>query len=128
MLNILVNLNDFALSKCNDLGWLGYFIGKSKQDFQLSIRGSTDEKGEDQRIINALFDGITRNRSIREVSLTHLSNEGFAAIARILDNMTHQLEGLHVGGCVDNDNTLETLLESGIKLKYLSLTSWVAAS
>jgi hypothetical protein len=47
------NIN-FDLRKCNDLGWLGYFIGKSNQHFELCITGSTDEQGKDQRIINAL--------------------------------------------------------------------------
>ena len=116
---------DFALSECNDLGWLGYFIGKSKRHFQLSIIGSPETQGGEQRIIHALCDGITRNQSICKISLSNLSNDGFVTIARVLGNLT-QLKRLAVSNCVDNDNTLVTLLESGVKLKKLSLHNGVA--
>ena len=111
-----------ALNKCNDLGWLGYFIGKCEHLRELYITGSTEEEDneeEEQRIIRAVSDGIARNRSIRYIYVYNLSNDGFATIARALGNMT-QLEELNVSRCMDNDNTLVTLLESGVKLKKLS--------
>ena len=109
----------FSLSKCNDLGWLGYFIGKSEGYLeQLSIIGSPEGQGGEQ-LIHALH-GISRNQSICKIFLSNLNNDEFAAIARILGNMT-QLKRLSVENCVDNDDTLVTLLESGVKLRELSL-------
>ena len=118
------NDNNFSISKCNDLGWLGYFIGRSKCLREFSIRGSgslEDERGE-QRIINALCDGIARNQSIQDFTLDNLSNDGFAAMARTLGNLT-QLEGLTISGRPANDCValIGTLLESGVKLKKLGL-------
>ena len=118
----------FSISKCNDLGWLGYFIGRSKCLRKLEIHGRAglpfsspeDEDGE-QRIINALCDGIARNQSIQDVNLYSLSSDGFAAILRTLGNLT-QLEGLTIWSRPANDCValIGTLLESGVKLKRLT--------
>ena len=114
------NYRYFGVREGDDLGWLGYFIGKSKHLRELGIIGSPEDEVEEQRIIHALCDGIARNQYIQQVGLSRLSNDGFATIARILGDLT-QLEELHVWRCVDNDNTLVTLLESGVILKRLWL-------
>ena len=119
----------FSYRKCNDLGWLGYFIGKSKYLRRLvishDILSEEDDEEEEQRIIRALCDGISRNQSIHKVVLSNLSSDGFTAIAGAVGNLT-QLEELYVYSCLDNDNTLVTLLQSGVKLKKLSLGAEVA--
>ncbi len=111
---------DFGEDLWDDLGWVGYFIGKSESLQELAI------KRLPRRIIDALSDGIARNQSIQHVSLGGLSNDGFATIARALGNLT-QLESLtwhsnSLNDCV----TLGTLLDSGgcKNLKELSLSNF----
>lgn len=79
---------DFAHTKCDDLGWLGYFIGGSEHLRDLEIEGSPRDEEEERRIIHALSDGIARNQSIQKVSLHNLSDDGFNAITIILGNLT----------------------------------------
>ena len=89
-------VSHFTFSKCNDLGWLGYFIGKCEHLRELVLDGSPeDEDGEEeeQRILHALSDGISRNQSIQRVFIQRLSNNGLNTIARALGKMT-QLERL----------------------------------
>eukprot|EP00986_Skeletonema_menzelii_P004617 scaffold1588_cov133-Skeletonema_menzelii.AAC.2 len=122
---------DFTFGEGDDLGWLGYFIGRSESLRNLRIAGLSeidDEGGgREQQMIHALGDGIARSRSIQHVDLWNLSNEGFATIARVLGNLT-QLEGFYYYSSRNNDRindcvTIGTLLESGVwNLKQLSLS------
>ena len=126
----------FACSEGDDLGWLGYFIGRSESLRELAIEKWSED------VIHALRDGIARNRSIQNVSVSiwndavyKHSNDGF--IARTFSNLT-QLEELRVTNHVYIENTLNphpgnyfnplndcvalgNLLESGVRLKNLSL-------
>ena len=78
---------DFAVTEGDDLGWLGYFIGRSESLRTLTIHNWSEY------LIHALSDGIARNRSIQHVLVSNLSSDGFAAITRTLGNLTQQLEG-----------------------------------
>ena len=118
----------FVVRTGDDLGWLGYFIGRcvSLASFYLYIEGSSSEERELQ-IIHALRDGIARNRSIKKVTVRNLCKNGFAAMAEVLRKK--QLEKFQYTARNNGDmNTLNecksirTLLESGVrKLKSLSL-------
>ena len=118
----------FAFSEGDDLGWLGYFIGRSETLRKLTIQGWSED------VIHALSDGIARNRSIQNVIVTYISSDLFAAVARTLMNLT-QLEELDASYFLDYDRrnplnplrplngsvALGNLLESGVRLKHLSL-------
>mmetsp|Transcript_11767 Transcript_11767/g.18121 ORF Transcript_11767/g.18121 Transcript_11767/m.18121 type:complete len:121 (-) Transcript_11767:8-370(-) len=54
-------LSDFCIGEGDDLGWLGYFIGKSEYLQSLDIDYLPD--GEQQ--MHAFSEGIARNQSIR---------------------------------------------------------------
>ncbi len=120
---------NFFISKCDDLGWLGYFIGRSNclrklfiwNTSSLGSRSPEDEERE-QRIINALCDGIAGNQSIQDVNLDGLSNDGFAAIVRTLGNLT-QLEGLTIWSSEFQVDTIARGLRSiGPSLEELDLS------
>eukprot|EP00984_Skeletonema_dohrnii_P026891 scaffold16282_cov77-Skeletonema_dohrnii-CCMP3373.AAC.4 len=119
--------DEFRLGEGNDLGWLGYFIGKSEFLRELTIQYlPEDDEGRGQQI-HALSDGFARNQSIQKVVIDKLSRNGFDAIARALDNLSqleelslHQRRNAGLNWC----STLGTLLESGVwKLKNLQLSS-----
>eukprot|EP00984_Skeletonema_dohrnii_P026066 scaffold15321_cov83-Skeletonema_dohrnii-CCMP3373.AAC.4 len=112
----------FRMGKGDDLGWLGYFIGRSVKLQQLDIRGLPADEGKQQ--IDAFFDGLARSQSIRSISCKQLGDYGSAALFRVLGNLS-QLEGLSYSGTDFTRNrngcfALGTLLESGVwKLKEL---------
>eukprot|EP00984_Skeletonema_dohrnii_P016360 scaffold7259_cov77-Skeletonema_dohrnii-CCMP3373.AAC.2 len=116
--------NNFDIGEGNDLGWLGYFIGKSECLHDLCIRNLPDREGGEQQI-HAFMEGIARNQSIRALTGVHLGDNVSEAFVRALGSLT-QLEEL-VYGCNNLgpngfSSTLGTLLESGVwKLKKLSL-------
>ena len=122
---------DISCREGDDLGWMAYFIGSSESLQQLKVAGFPKDVEKEQQIIHALSDGIARNRSIQNVCVKFLSNGGFAAVARTLSTFT-QLESLTVSISNYGDNNplndcvvLGNLLESGVRLKYLSLVdSW----
>eukprot|EP00985_Skeletonema_marinoi_P007535 scaffold3316_cov94-Skeletonema_marinoi.AAC.18 len=122
----------FQLGEGNDLGWLGYFIGRSERLRKLTIQYLPEDEGRGQQI-HAFMDGLARNKTIQKVTIGDedfdLSNNGFAAIARALGNLS-QLEelslqtdddaGLNINRC----SALGNLLESGVwKLKKIRLDS-----
>ncbi|KAK1733777.1 leucine-rich repeat protein, partial [Skeletonema marinoi] len=117
----------FQLGEDDDLGWLGYFIGKSVKLQCLDIQYLPEDDGGEQQM-HAFSDGIARNQSIQKVVIDNVSNNRFAAIARALGNLS-QLEELvfkrNFNGGRNNVNgftALGTLLESGVsKLRKLDL-------
>jgi len=112
--------SDFCIGEGDDLGWLGYFIGKSEYLQMLVINYLPDGDGG-----HAIVEGIARSKSIRYIKINNLSNDGFTSIVRALGSLS-QLEELTIGrNTVDPDGwyELRTLLESGgCKLKELDLS------
>eukprot|EP00986_Skeletonema_menzelii_P005855 scaffold2188_cov81-Skeletonema_menzelii.AAC.1 len=122
----------FCFSKGDDLRWLGYFIGRNEALQKLTIDGlhKDEDEGREQRMVHALSGAIARSRSIQEVSVLNLSNDGFAALAGALVNLNlTQLERFYYYSSRYSSNdpinycaTLGNLLESGVwNLKELSL-------
>eukprot|EP00984_Skeletonema_dohrnii_P034689 scaffold33638_cov142-Skeletonema_dohrnii-CCMP3373.AAC.7 len=106
----------FRMGKGDDLGWLGYFIGRSVKLQQLDIRELPADEGGQQ--IDAFFDGLARSQSIRSISCKQLGDYGCTALFRVLGNLS-QLEGLSYSGTDFTLNrngcfALGTLLESGV--------------
>eukprot|EP00984_Skeletonema_dohrnii_P029681 scaffold20524_cov85-Skeletonema_dohrnii-CCMP3373.AAC.1 len=113
-------LHDFIIGEGDDMGWLGYFIGRSACLQRLFIDDLPD--GEEG---HAFVEGIARNQSIQYIGIDNLSNDGFTAIMRASHSLS-QLEELYIGlnNNVDPDgwSELGTLLESAVcKLKQLRL-------
>eukprot|EP00985_Skeletonema_marinoi_P026904 scaffold21290_cov156-Skeletonema_marinoi.AAC.5 len=113
---------NFYVDEGDDLGWLGYFVGKSECLRHLGINYLPD--GEEGR---AFVEGIARNQSIRSINIKNLSNDAFTSAMSVLHSLS-QLEGLYidphdnVGLDVDGCSELRTLLESGVcKLQRLYL-------
>ncbi|KAL7501261.1 hypothetical protein ACHAWT_011193 [Skeletonema menzelii] len=105
-----------------------HFIGRSEYLGDLNIVGRPEDEGEEQQMIHTFCDAIARSRSIQEVSveLEDLSNDGFGAISRALDNST-QLERFSYDGnriSLNDCVMIRTLLGTGAlrKLKKLSLS------
>ncbi|KAK1732316.1 leucine-rich repeat protein [Skeletonema marinoi] len=108
------------MGKGNDLGWLGYFIGRSVKIQHLDICHFPEGRQQ----IDAFFDGLARNQSIRSLSSHQLGDYGSTALLRALGNLS-QLEELTYSGSNLTRNgwsALGTLFESGAcKLKKLWL-------
>jgi len=116
--------NNFHIGEGDDLGWLGYFIGKSECLHNLHIWNLPDGEGGEQQI-NSFMEGIARNQSIRGLKSIQLGDNGSEAFGRTLGSLP-QLEELVYGcnnlGPSGFSSTLGTLLESGVlKLKKLRI-------
>eukprot|EP00984_Skeletonema_dohrnii_P027305 scaffold16837_cov82-Skeletonema_dohrnii-CCMP3373.AAC.2 len=112
--------NSFNIGEGDDMGWVGYFIGKSQYLQSLYIHYLPD--GEEA---HAFLEGIAHNQSIRHIGIMYLSNDGFTSFVRVLGSLS-QLEGLDICGnnsvSPDGWSELRTLLGSGVcKLKELHL-------
>eukprot|EP00984_Skeletonema_dohrnii_P015205 scaffold6522_cov118-Skeletonema_dohrnii-CCMP3373.AAC.2 len=112
--------HSFIIDEGDDLGWLGYFIGKSEYLQRLNLCYLPDGEGG-----HAIVGGIARSQSLRYMFINNLNNDGFTWIMRALGSLS-QLEELSIWG--DNNvgpdgwYELRTLLESGVcQLKELCL-------
>ena len=77
---------DFDIQEGDDLGWLGYFIGKSKELESLIIYHLPGDK--------SLGQGLAQNQSIQEIIIeSDLGKEGFQTLAPFFQN-TNTLEEL----------------------------------
>eukprot|EP00984_Skeletonema_dohrnii_P026242 scaffold15567_cov74-Skeletonema_dohrnii-CCMP3373.AAC.2 len=108
----------------DDLGWLGYFIGKSVKLQGLEI-WDLPEREEGEQQMHAFLDGLARNQSIQRVQVSQqLGDYGSTEFLRTLGNMSQLEELLYCCNNLDSNgcSTIGTLLESGAcKLKELHL-------
>eukprot|EP00984_Skeletonema_dohrnii_P025187 scaffold14297_cov113-Skeletonema_dohrnii-CCMP3373.AAC.5 len=115
---------EFSFGEGDDLGWLGYFIGRSVKVQQLDIWELSSDEGRQQ--IDAFFDCLARNQYIRRISYKLLGDYESTALLRALGNLT-QLEELSFSNNNLGPNgwsALGTVLESGVcKLKKLCFYS-----
>jgi hypothetical protein len=140
----LLSSDNFTIREGDDLGWLGYFIGKSRlQDLYIWYL----PEGEGGELIDAFIEGIARNQYIRILHLdgdtglsgmmviyllrnitgirmnhfslrsTNLSDDGFASVIRALGSQSH-LEELalpNISNLGRNGcSALRAMLESGV--------------
>ncbi len=68
--------HDFVIREGDDLGWLGYFIRRSKRIEQLSIHGLPEE-----RQLDALIEGIAHNQSIHDFHFA--TDDGYQSFERV---------------------------------------------
>jgi len=114
--------DNFYIGQGDDLGWLGYYIGRSEHLQHLQICYLPDGEGGH----DAFVEGIARSQSIQFIGIDNLTNDGFTSIVRALGSLS-QLEELTVWGHnnigPDGWSELRTLLESGVcKLQQLRLS------
>ena len=72
---------DFVVQKGDHLGWLGYFVGKSKQLETLSIVDFPDNIN-----LNAFLEGVGRNRSIKELRFCKDLGDEFQSLVPLMRN------------------------------------------
>ena len=70
---------DFFVREGDHLGWLGYFVGKSKHLETLHIDSILDNIN-----LNAFFEGLGRNRSIEELRISVDLGESFKSLIPFL--------------------------------------------
>jgi hypothetical protein len=81
--------DDFVVHEGDDLGWLGYFIGKSKRLESLFVHHLPQDSSFRQ--------GLAHNQSIQKLYIWNdLGKAGFQSLALFLQN-TNTLEELHLG-------------------------------
>ena len=83
----------FVVCEGDDFGWLGYFIGKSKclEDLRIYSLG----EGEGGENIEALIEGINRNRSINRLHIgTDLGGVSFRNLTPFFRNNNDRLAQL----------------------------------
>eukprot|EP00984_Skeletonema_dohrnii_P010497 scaffold4092_cov105-Skeletonema_dohrnii-CCMP3373.AAC.6 len=104
----------------DDLGWLGYFIGRSTKLQEIEIWNLPEHEGREQQM-HAFLDGLARNQSIQRVQVNEQLGEYLStAILRALGNMKQLEELFYNSNNLDSNgcSVLRTLLESGAcKLK-----------
>ena len=77
------DIDEFVVGTGDDLGWLGYFIGRSEVLQALHIYVFPEEKEQ----LVAFMRGIIQNQSIKELSIhTDLGDQGFESIGYFLRN------------------------------------------
>jgi len=75
------DIDEFIVGAGDDLGWLGYFIGRSEVLEALVV----DYLPEEGERMDALMRGITHNQSITELSIrTDIGDQGFENLGRFL--------------------------------------------
>ncbi|KAK1733712.1 leucine-rich repeat protein, partial [Skeletonema marinoi] len=109
----------------DDLGWLGYFIGRSVklQGLEIWHLNLPENEGWEQQI-HAFLDGVARNQSIRRICAIELGEYESTAFLRALGNWSQLEELVYSRNILDSNgcSVLGTLLESGAcKLKELLL-------
>ena len=80
--------DDFLVSNDDDLGWLGYFIGRSSQLKELNIYTWLEEDVDDAKI-DALAQGISLNRSISTLGIYGNLDFFLQRLGRFLRGLTH---------------------------------------
>ena len=86
----------------NDMGWLGYFIGKNQHLEELMIDSFTPTSGASVRdVIEPFYRGISRNKSIQEIyfpGVDLLGGEVFTILGSFFRN-NHNLTAININHC-----------------------------
>ena len=77
------DMDDFLVAEGDDLGWLGYFVGKSEVMEKLYIC-YLPEGGDE---INRFFDGMSQNRSIKILNVINdIGVDGWSRLGSFFEN------------------------------------------
>jgi hypothetical protein len=115
---------NFTISEGDDLGWLGYFIGKSRYLQVLHILYLSE--GEGGELIDAFIEGIARNQSIRSLHFgRNIGDNGVAVLASGFRGIGSSLKELQLyDNAIGNDglSALVAGLANCTSLEKLDLT------
>ncbi|KAL7454509.1 hypothetical protein ACHAWC_006127 [Mediolabrus comicus] len=111
---------DFVFAEGDDLGWLGYFVGKSEVIKYLHI----NYIGGD----NYFFDGMSQNRSIEELEISYsdIGDDSWITLCRSFLGNNHNLSRLEFQGIVIGHEGAQNLASAlgrmnNHSLKHLSM-------
>jgi hypothetical protein len=107
---------DFLVREGDDLGWLGYFIGKSEVIKFLNTNYYFPEGGD-----NYFFDGMSQNRSITYLAMhARISVDSWISLGRFLGN-THNLSHLEFQGIMIGHEDAQNLATALGRIHHNSL-------
>ena len=93
---------DYCPEGANDMGWLGYFIGKNQHLGVLDMSMFVPTSGASVRdVLVPFFRGVSRNKSIREIgfySMDLLGGEMFTMLTPFFRN-NHNLTDININNC-----------------------------
>ena len=94
---------DYWPEGVDDMGWLGYFIGRNEHLHELNIRPFEPTSGASVRdVIVPFLRGVSRNKSIREIDFNgvdQLGGEIFTILTPFFQN-NHNLTKVIINSCV----------------------------
>jgi len=93
---------DYVPEGTNDMGWLGYFVGKNDHLKELHLREFDPPSGANiSDVLAPFFKGVNNNKSIRELNFEHmdlLDGRVFSMLGPFFENCP-TLVNLTVGDC-----------------------------
>ena len=93
---------DYVPEGTNDMGWLGYFIGKNDHLERLYIRPFTPPSGSSVRdVLDPFFRGVSRNKSIQQISFANINLSGgniFTMLRSFFQN-NHNFTRIDINEC-----------------------------
>ena len=96
---------DYVPEGTNDMGWLGYFVGKNNHLKRLYIHSFTPTSGASVRdVIGPFFRGVNCNKSIQEIFFSGvdlLGGEVFTMLGSFFKN-NHNLTKIIITDCVQD--------------------------
>ena len=97
---------DYVPEGTDDMGWLGYFVGKNEHVEELVIHPFTPPSGFSVRdVMESFYRGVNQNKSIREIKFLGadlLAGEMFTMLGPFFNN-NHNLTSISVRNCVWGD-------------------------
>jgi hypothetical protein len=106
---------DFLVGEGDDMGWLGYFIGRSQVLQELYIY-YLPEGGEDD-----FYEGMSQNRSIEELEIHHMiPDDSWISLGSFLEN-NHNLSHLEFQGIVIRHEDAQNLASALGRMDHNSL-------
>ena len=93
--------DDYVPEGAEDMGWLGYFIGKNDHLEGLFIEFTPTSGASVRDVIEPFFRGVSRNKSIREIGLCSmdlLGGEVFTMLGPFFQN-NHNLTTITIHEC-----------------------------
>ena len=108
---------DFVVREGDDLGWLGYFIGRSEVIKYLDINNHFCPDGDD----NYFFDGMSHNRSIEHLGIhCEIGLDSWISLGSFLEN-NRNLSNLEFHGIVIGHESAQYLASALGRMNHHSL-------
>ena len=117
--------NNFVVREGDHLGWLGYFVGRSDKVTKLTIDNFPDNNVNlNDFNLNAFYEGLGRNRSIKELIISNNIGESFKGLILFVRNNDSLLDltfhGIDIGP--QSARNVALLLDQQTSLKHLDFS------